>query len=152
MKELVEVTHAEEEERLRLLLLCTPELLHHRGLLPDVALGGLLGAASGDDGGASCHGFEVCQRGRAGPAAALPVAHSVSRLRWSHHVGLMDAILGTVMNRLFPVLLGFLAACVAPTGGDTGSAAVLSVQPSGQELKSELSSFVVSTSPARNFF
>ncbi len=58
----------------------------------------------------------------------------------------MDAILGTVMNRLFPVLLGFLAACVAPTGGDTGSAAVLSVRPSGQELKSELSSFVVSTS------
>jgi uncharacterized protein YcfL len=50
------------------------------------------------------------------------------------------------MNRLFPVLLSFLAACAAPNGSGAGSAAVLSVQPEGQELKAELSSFVISTS------
>ena len=50
------------------------------------------------------------------------------------------------MNRLFPVLLSFLAACAAPNGSEAGGGAVLSVQPAGQELKAELSSFVISTS------
>jgi uncharacterized protein YcfL len=49
------------------------------------------------------------------------------------------------MNRLLPVLLCLLASCAAPTGGAAGSDAVLSVQPSGPELKAELSSFVRST-------
>ena len=50
------------------------------------------------------------------------------------------------MNRLLPVLLCLLASCAAPTGGAAGSDAVLSVQPSGPELKAELSSFVRDTS------
>ena len=58
----------------------------------------------------------------------------------------MDAILGAAMNRLFPVLLSFLAACAAPTGGGAGDGAVLSVRPPGQELQAELSAFVLSTS------
>ena len=49
------------------------------------------------------------------------------------------------MNRLLPVLLSLLAACATSTGGKAGSDAVLSVQPSGEELRTELSSFVLST-------
>ena len=50
------------------------------------------------------------------------------------------------MNRLLPVLFSLFASCATPTGDAAGSDAVLSVQPSGQELKAELSSFVRDTS------
>ncbi|MCH2103845.1 MAG: DUF1425 domain-containing protein [Planctomycetes bacterium] len=50
------------------------------------------------------------------------------------------------MKRLFPALLCLLAACATPSNSGLGGDALLSVQPSGELLKSELSSFVLSTS------
>lgn len=50
------------------------------------------------------------------------------------------------MKRLFPALLCLLAACATPANNGLGDDSLLSVQPSGELLNSELSSFVLSTS------